>query len=480
MRPFEFLQLALTIFTAGGAILSRRIPALRPWLRYVAAAMSLTIPLQLLIEGYRWQNVLTYLCAIIAAFLAWRQSRSSQANPSHTGHKAIATVGGAILSLLLIISTALPILFPVPVMPKPSGKYAIGTASFYLKDPSRDEIYTDDPNDKRQIMMQIWYPAKSTAGAQPAKWLDRLDIAGPIIAQRLNLPSFVLDHANLTQSNSFLNTPIIDDSATLPVVVYSHGWTGFRTVNMNQSEDLASHGYIVVSIDHSYGSMITVFPDGSVAPLKASILPPDGSPDFTPKFTQLVGVYAADVQFVLDQLALLNQGDAKAQAVAPWLKGRLDLSRLGLMGHSTGGAAITRVCATDARCKAGFGMDVAATGLTSDITAKGFQQPFFALWSEQWRGNNSDKLFALMFTQAKNPIYRAYISGAKHYDFIMISLLSPLASTLGLKGPINGERMMRLNDDYLLAFFDQHLRGSTSPLLAAASPLYPEVAFEKQ
>ena len=62
----------------------------------------------------------------------------------------------------------------------------------------------------------------------------------------------------------------------------------------------------------------------------------------------------------------------------------------------------------------------------------------------------------------------------------MISLLSPLASTLGLKGPINGERMMRLNDDYLLAFFDQHLRGSTSPLLAAASPLYPEVAFEKQ
>lgn len=478
MRLLEILQLTLTILTASGAMLSQRIPALRPWLRYVASAMLLAPVLQLLIEGYRWQNVPTYAGIVVAAVLAWRQSKSSPPTTPSKWHKTLSIVGGVMLSLLLVISTALPILFPVPKLPSPTGKYPIGTASFYLKDPNRDEIYTDDPADKRQIMVQVWYPAKSTASAQPAKWLDRLDIAGPAIAQRLNLPSFVLDHAKLTQTNSFVDAPMIDSAQALPVVLYSHGWTGFRTVNLNQSEDLASHGYLVVAIDHSYGSMITVFPDGSVAPLNSSILPPNSSPDFNPRFMQLVNVYAADVQFVLDQLALLNTGDASGQLKAAWLRGRFDFSRLGLMGHSTGAAAITRVCATDTRCKAGFGMDVAAIGLGDDIIGKGPQQPFFALWSGEWRGNNSDKRFTGVFDRATHPIYRAYVNGAKHYDFIMISLLSPLASSLGLKGPIDGTRMMRLNNDYLLAFFDQHLRGITSPLLGAASPAYPEVSFE--
>ncbi|HKZ28317.1 MAG TPA: hypothetical protein VJ482_01605 [Acidimicrobiia bacterium] len=104
-------------------------------------------------------------------------------------------------------------------------------------------------------------------------WTDDLDQIGPAGAERLGFPSFVLDHLALARTHSYPDAPLSDAEERYPVIVYSHGWTGFRTVNVDQSEALASHGYVVVSIDHTYGSIVTVFPDGRSVGLDQNALP---------------------------------------------------------------------------------------------------------------------------------------------------------------------------------------------------------------
>ena len=111
-------------------------------------------------------------------------------------------------------------------------------------------------------MIQVWYPADPDPEAEPGPWTDDIDQIGPANAERLGFPSFVLDHLALAKTNSYPEAPLSGAVEQYPVIVYSHGWTGFRTVNVDQSEALASHGYVVVSVDLTYGSIMTVFPDG--------------------------------------------------------------------------------------------------------------------------------------------------------------------------------------------------------------------------
>src|SRR5260221_5997821 len=152
----------------------------------------------------------------------------------------------------------------------------------------------------------------------------RLVVAGPAIARFLGLPYFFMDHAALVRTNSYPGAALNPAEAPYPVVIYSHGWNGFRTVNLNQSEALASHGYIAVAVDHDYGAMLTVFRDGRVALNNPAALPPDIPADVHEAGIEtLEATYAADLRFVMDQLALVNSG-----AIPSPLAGRLDLAKV--------------------------------------------------------------------------------------------------------------------------------------------------------
>jgi hypothetical protein len=67
------------------------------------------------------------------------------------------------------------------------------------------------------------------------------------------------------------------------------------------------------------------------------------------------------------------------------------------------------------------------------------------------------------------------IDGTAHYDFSDIPLLSPLAPRLGLKGPINGQRVTAIINDYLLSFFDSTLRGIPTDLFDEQNQKYNEI-----
>lgn len=465
MRLLEIVILLLNVGILLWPLLTKRRPA---WMDFLPLVAVNVVVVHLLVEGYRWQMVPVYgLTGLLFLLSLPRLRRPASIPPSRSW---VTFVWGGLGLLLVLVTAAPPVLFPVPVFPKPSGPYQVGTVSYYRVDEARDEVYTPDPDDQRELMIQIWYPASPAPGAQTGPWMNRMDVAGPIMARYIRLPAFVLDHANLVRTNSYPEAPMASANTPFPIVIYSHGWNGFRTINTHQMEALASAGYVAVGIDHTYGAMVTVFPDGRVALNNPEALPEGEGYEQASQI--LEATYAADIVFVMDELERLSMSEAL-------LAGRLDLERIGVFGHSTGGGAVVIACAQDTRCKAGLGMDAWLEPVPEEVTAAGLPQPFLFMNSEPWATGANQPLLDDLLAGLQDTGYRLTIRGTRHYDFTLLPLLTPLAPALKLKGPIEGQRGMQMITDYLLAFFDQYLKGETRPLLDGPSAAYPEVLFEQ-
>jgi predicted dienelactone hydrolase len=466
MRILEWLTVAVLAAYAVA-------PSFR-WRSWLPSAAVAATAAHLLLEGYRWQMVPLYvLVVLLAAIAVLRLLRPARASRPPTPRVRRTRRGWAALAgslVVLLLMSAPPVLFPVPRLPDPGGPNRIGTVTFEWTDASRLEAYTPAPDDKRKIMVQLWYPAVPAAGATTAPWVDRLDVVGPHIADYLHLPSFFLDHASLVRTNDYADAPVDPAGGPYPVVIYSHGWNGFRAINLNQSEALASRGYIAVAVDHTYGAMVTAFADGQVALNNPAAIPTGVSPDAYQAATeQLEATFAADLRFTLDQLAQLNSG-----AIPSPLTGKLDLTRVGVYGHSTGGGATVVMCAADPRCKAALGMDPWVGPVPRPVLEAGLRQPFLAMMSQSWSSPDNSALLDTLLAAGTGDQAKMAIAGTSHYDFTMLPLLTPLAPALGLKGPIDGQRGMQIITDYLVAFFDHSLKGTGT----VDRPGYPEVRYE--
>jgi hypothetical protein len=259
--------------------------------------------------------------------------------------------------------------------------------------------------------------------------------------------------------------------------LFSHGWNGFNAQNTSQAVELASHGYVVVGVQHTYGAVITVFNDGTIARNNPSALP-SGAPDdeYEASARKLVGQWAGDLEYTTDFLeAQTNDPEG------PFYKS-LDLSRLGVYGHSTGGGAAIQFCGTDLRCKALLGMDPFMRPVSQEVLEHGVTQPSFFMFSQGWADDvdsRNNVLFQGFISSVPRTLGVISIDGTAHYDFSDLPLLSPLAPRLGLKGPINGKRVTGIINDYLLTFFDASLQGVPTDLFEAQNQKYNEVRFTR-
>ncbi len=234
---------------------------------------------------------------------------------------------------------------------------------------------------------------------------------------------------------------------SFPVVLFSPG-IGTPPVEYTSTvEDVASHGYIVAMIYHTYSVPFTVFADGRVAVLNEAGIrsenEPAGTSDAqTNKDRDAIGsVWVADARFTLDQLTKLNSDDKL-------LKGHLNLEEVGMYGHSFGGATAAEVCREDTRFKACLNMDGTAFSMTSRSQIK---QPL--MWMASDYSQVSDgQLQQVQLTRRE--------FNAKMGD--------PLAT-------IDGMRAVTVINAYVAAFFDTCLKQQQTNLLNGDSPQYPEV-----
>lgn len=152
---------------------------------------------------------------------------------------------------------------------------------------------------------------------------------------------------------------------------------------------------------------------------------------------------------------------------------RLDVTRLGVFGMSFGGATATDVCLRDARCRAGVNMDGLQFGAATALDTA-LQAPFMFMMSEPFGVMPVEPVFR----RAQGPAWLLTINGSTHIAYTDMALYSPLFGWIGLTGKIDGNRMQRLMNEYLLAFFDRNLRGQHSALLNGPLAGYPEIVLE--
>jgi predicted dienelactone hydrolase len=471
MRPLEVLLTLINLATLLALVVSR-LRALRAT-RFIPFGALLAAAAQIVSEGARWQMAPAYAVSVLLLFLSL-VPRMEGAEARASLWRIAGSVSAAIGALVLALSCFLPLAFPVFGFPSPTGPYAIGTSTYHWVDAARPEIFTAAPNDRRELMVQIWYPAKASASAPRASYLRDGAVLAPL-AQLLHLPGFVFTHLKYDMTNAMPSAPMANGGDAFPVLIFSHGRGGVRQHNTFQVEELVSHGYVVAAIDHPYAAAGVDFPDGRRVSFDTRMM--------DRRFQdRVVPFLAQDVSFTLDQLAAINQSDPNGV-----LTGRLDLQRAGMFGVSLGGAVTAEACHRDARLRACLPMDVY---MPADVVRDGLRQP--TMWisrdadtmrREGWAQTDIDETQTTMrsvYGSLSGDGFLVLVPNMFHQNLsdFPYFVASPLDVWLGLDGPIDARRAHNIINAYSRAFFDRYLKGTTAqPLLAGPATQYPDVLF---
>lgn len=404
------------------------------------------------------------------------------------------------------MSAALPVIAPVFSFPPPAGPYAIGTLTYQWVDTARAEAFTMGSAAQRDLIVQIWYPARSNATGPRADYLPDAGSVTAAFARIHHMPAFIFGHLRYVKSNAFSSAPASSKQPSFPVLLFLEGATGFRQMNTYQVEHLASHGYIVVAIDQPGVAAAVVLPDGrqldglNLAQFRATVgpsyLPPEPDsplsgtsvpPGLARSGVRIVPYLAGDVVFTLDQLAALNRVDPNGI-----LTGKLDLQRVGAFGASLGGIVVGEACGREPRLRACLMLDAP---MATDVVRAGLRQPSMWItrdaasmrlerqraggWSEAEIEAHQSSMRAV-YAGLSGAGYFVRVPGMFHSNFTDIPSWTPMASLLGIAGPIGRQRAHDIVNAYSLAFFDRHLAGRPTELLDGPAERFPDAVFESR
>ena len=471
-----------------------------PWLKVLSLALAACVIVHLIVEGLRWQMIPAYLVVMAAlAFAGIHLKRGGLVKAESRGRRIGSRLGAGFAIVLLTLSALLSYAFPVFDLPAPAGEYAVGTMELHFIDENRAESYTDDATDNRELMVRVWYPAESITDIDRAMYWHQSIARSTAVTSSTPLPWFTFTHLGLIPTHSYWHAPVASRQPSYPVLIYSHGiGLGWASANTKLVEGLASHGYVVVGVNHAFIGSISIFPDGHTVTFdkptaRAMNQPPPQEvidlqsklraskdwrehialyvegmklmPEALAKVNQALTTQVADQQFVLSQLERLQHKQALPLAA------QLNLERVGMIGMSLGGSAALETCSIDSRCKAGVNLD----GFHPRHIDLALQDTPFLFMNR-----DDNLLYNTNFQSSLSPVYSALITGVTHFNFFDFSIMSPLYKQLGVLGPIDGDRMLDLTEDYVLAFFDRHLRDQLDVDLGALSETYPEVTFARR
>ncbi|MFD4181935.1 alpha/beta hydrolase family protein [Rhodococcus sp. NPDC058514] len=348
----------------------------------------------------------------------------------------------------------------------------MGTTVLHLVDEARPDPF--QPDRSRELMVSVFYPAADVGKHPRAHYASTEFVPG--LEQRLGvaLPGLL--------TNSYTNAPALADSAH-PVVLYSPGGGVSRVLGTGLAEDLASRGYVVVTIDHTYEASPAVeFPGGRV--VQPAPAPEGFGKDLRKKY---VAARLLDTRFVLDSLTELTQGvnpDAEQRELPRGLDRALDLDQVGMVGHSSGGYTAVESMHGDRRIDAAVDLD-GQIGVDEDFgraATEGVDRPVLVMTSQQIKevGDAKPSLDAL-WQHATGWKREVTMRDSAHYDFTDMSVLVPAAirpAAARYIGPIAAERSTTLVRTYVAAMFDKFLRDRSGTVLDRP-PAEPEITMER-
>lgn len=336
-------------------------------------------------------------------------------------------------------------------LPMPGGAHAVGTTVYHWEDAARRETFSGAVHENRELMVRFWYPSAPQPYAQPGSYfLDTYE--GALVATSQKLPARFFD---FFYGHSVLEAPLAGSSERFPVLILSPGYGMAPALYSGFAEEFASRGYVVAAISHTHSSGPVVFPDGRAARQTVELGLFNANP--------VADVWLADARFVLDQLERMDGSDPRGR-----FTGRLDLDRIGMLGHSFGGATAGNICVSDDRVKAGANLDGTFQG---NDYSRGCDEPFLLMHAGQKDGTHQEFLRALRAVG-----YELTFPTAGHASFSDLPFGLELMRSFGVDpkdalevGTLDATRGVELMREYLVAFFDKHLSGARSPLLEGGS-----------
>ena len=357
-----------------------------------------------------------------------------------------------------------------------TGQHLIGTKRMVWIDSTRTNWFLDGYGPYRQLMAQIWYPADASAllsSVKKSKYIDnKKALTYTIELQGYKIPEILTNQIGSIKCNSWEDASPVSNKK-FPILIFSHGHGGLRTQNTNQVEELVSHGYIVIAVDHTYDAGFVEFPDGNIAYSLTS--KPEGERlNETPEtFYTRFGYRVDDIDFVINKIDSFDDYDLNISAI-------MDKNNIGIFGHSFG--CLTSVYATyfNDRIKSCFGLDGWFEPLHDSLVFKNINKPIMHLG----QNNKGDEQFwnDINFVKMNNFIksnsdlsVMVDIPGSHHYDYTDFTYFSYLAKKLNFSGIVSTKKMANIMNVTLLDFFNYTLKDDKKINLDNYKKEFPEI-----
>jgi hypothetical protein len=364
-------------------------------------------------------------------------------------------------------------------LPTPTGPYKVGRTTFAWTDEARLNPFAPATNTRQELGIWMWYPAAPTPDSKPSEylpeyWRRALEQHNGFILGKL----LSRDLARI-ETHSWTDADVSPGEPSYPVVILRAGGGALSTDYTSLAEDLASYGYVVVSFDAPYRTVIMPFPDGRITIRSGrdnvESMPHAEAERFA---NRLMTAWIGDMKFVLDKLEQLNTNDPTGR-----FKGKLNMQEIGIAGHSLGGATAAQFCHDDDRCKAGIDIDGMPFG---NVIQQGLHRPFFFIMSDHSKEtgpearNVKSDIESIYNKTPEGERWQVTIIGANHFSFsdqmlTMSPVFVSILQKLGMFGPLEKRRGLAVTSACVHTFFDVHLKGGPSNELGNLSAHYPEV-----
>jgi predicted dienelactone hydrolase len=378
---------------------------------------------------------------------------------------------------------------PLFELPTPTGKLPIGTTRWVVTDQSRDETFA--PGKKRDIEVVAWYPAASGTTGDTAPYI-RDSMEEVLSFARLAKLGDAFNRLASVTTHATLDAEPAGTPARFPVIVFQHGYTGLPSSHTALMEDLASHGWAVLNLIHPYEATGARLADGTIVTFtdeKNAMRPGimDVLNEWGPEGGTMEKIVAAADDAEKEKLMRGYLGALKntAQVVTRWtldakyaldhlpktgpaarLTSRLDLTRLGMAGHSMGGVAGANFCVEDRRCKAALNLDgIPQYGKMIDTP---MPAPFLMVYSGRaGRAGASD----IIYRRSASKYYRVDVKDTLHLDFSDMNYWGGPLRQRGAYGKIDPGRAAEITRLVVREFFGQEILKQPSAFLSGKQPM---------
>lgn len=347
--------------------------------------------------------------------------------------------------------------------PKPTGKYAVGTFTYTVYN-DRAEVLEGHQGEKRSIAARVYYPiSKESVPAEKEKYMSREVAAALQRAYMVPIPYDKIEKNGENVSECYRDIPRIPGEK-FPLILYNHGYQSYREGNSYLCIELASHGYVVISVTHSYEALLCEFDDGTSIPFDKKLSKKMYDPMLPGLITALrltkkKGSHE-ELRDAFDQFqnkyckfltGRVTEWEKDSVAALNFAKEHFDFIDfelgVGATGHSMGGATAYSLCHNVSDVVCGVNID---GGLFGEYGEKKLAKPFL-----QINCPANVNVVTRAYANHAAPVYKVVFRDMKHIGFTDMKFKIPMKSMAGkLPAELMHENLCRCH----LEFFDTYLK----------------------